>query len=185
MPTIALTRSSGFSRLRARCQFPDPVNEVAARVVAGGVVVLVVVTLATGTRWLTAVVAYGFLARVLAGPTFSPLGQLATRLIAPALPIRPRLVPGPPKRFAQGIGAVFSTAALGLTATGQWTAAEVLLGTLAAAASLEAALGFCLGCRVFAALMRLGIIPASACPRCAPAAQPPQPVRPTTRSTTR
>jgi len=45
--------------------------------------------------------AYGFWARVLTGPTLSPLGQLATRVVAPRLPVEPKLVPGPPKRFAQ------------------------------------------------------------------------------------
>jgi hypothetical protein len=55
--------------------------------------------------------AYGFLARVASGPTLSPLGQLATRVIVPRLAAAPRLVPGPPKRFAQGIGATLSVTA--------------------------------------------------------------------------
>ncbi|MGA2758506.1 MAG: DUF4395 family protein, partial [Solirubrobacteraceae bacterium] len=65
--------------------FPNPVNEKAARVVAGVVFVLSIVTLATGAYWIAAVLAYGFVARVLSGPTLSPLGQAATRLIAPRL----------------------------------------------------------------------------------------------------
>lgn len=35
--------------------------------------------------WLTLVIAYGFVARVLTGPTLSPLGQLVTRGITPVL----------------------------------------------------------------------------------------------------
>jgi hypothetical protein len=34
------------------------------------------------------------------------------------------------------------------------------------AATLEAALGFCLGCKVFAVLMRLGLIPDDVCAEC-------------------
>src|ERR1019366_3515687 len=49
--------------------FPNPVNEKAARVVAAGVLAVSIVTLATGAYWLAAVLAYGFVARVLAGPT--------------------------------------------------------------------------------------------------------------------
>jgi hypothetical protein len=90
--------------------FPNPVNEKAARTVAAGVFVISIVTLATGAYWLTAVLAYGFVARVATGPTLSPLGQAATRLIAPALGA-PKPVPGPPKRFAQAMGATMSTAA--------------------------------------------------------------------------
>ena len=66
--------------------FPDPVNEVSARLVAAGVVVLSLATILLGVPWLTAVIAYGFVARVLSGPTLSPLGQLVTRVITPLAP---------------------------------------------------------------------------------------------------
>jgi hypothetical protein len=147
--------------------FPDPVNEVSARLVAAGVVVMAVAAVAFDWRWLTVPLAYGFAARVLTGPTASPLGQLVTRVITPRLRVAPRLVPGPPKRFAQGIGLGFSGTALVLTAAGAWPAAQVVLLLLATAAFLEAALGVCLGCHAFALLMRLGVIPESLCERCA------------------
>ena len=146
--------------------FPDPVNEVSARLVAAGVVTMVVAALAFDWRWLTAVLAYGFVARVLTGPKASPLGQLVTRVVTPRLPFEPKLVPGPPKRFAQGIGVAFSVTALVLTVAGNWSAAQVVLGLLAAAAFLEAALALCLGCKVFALLMRVGVIPQEVCERC-------------------
>src|SRR3954471_7207688 len=91
--------------------FPNPVNEVAARLVAGGVVLLSLATIVFDQPWLTAVIAYGFVARVLTGPTLSPLGQLVTRVVTPRLGVAPKAVPGPPKRFAQGIGAVLSVTA--------------------------------------------------------------------------
>jgi hypothetical protein len=147
--------------------FPDPVNEVSARLVAGGVVLMSLAAIVLGQPWIAAVIAYGFVARVLTGPTLSPLGQLVTRVITPRLPVASRPVPGPPKRFAQGIGAVFSTTAavLGL-ALGLHTAAYVVLGLLVVAATLESVFAFCLGCRAFALLMRAGVIPASVCERC-------------------
>src|SRR5579863_4284517 len=113
--------------MRSLLSFPDPVNEKAARVVAGAVCVLAIATLATSAYWLAAVLAAGFVARTLAGPTLSPLGRLATRVIAPRLG-PPRLVPGPPKRFAQALGATMTIAisVLALLA-GQRTAADILL----------------------------------------------------------
>jgi hypothetical protein len=147
--------------------FPDPVNEVSARLVAGVVVVMTVAIIAFDLRWATLVLAYGFLARVLTGPRLSPLGLLVTKVVTPRLPVDPVLVPGPPKRFAQGIGAVFSvTAAVLALGFDAWGAAQVVLGLLAVAASLEAFLGLCLGCKAFALLMRAGVIPASVCERC-------------------
>jgi Domain of unknown function (DUF4395) len=71
--------------------FPNPVNEKAARTVAGGVLLLCSVTLVLSLTvsdrwlWLTVPIALGFVARVLTGPRLSPLGQVATRLVAPRL----------------------------------------------------------------------------------------------------
>ena len=146
--------------------FPDPVNEVSARLVAAGVVAMSVAAIALDLRWLVPLIAYGFVARVLTGPTLSPLGQVVTRVLTPALDRPAKLVPGPPKRFAQGIGVAFSVTALVLTMAGQWGQAQLVLGMLATAALLEAAFALCLGCKAFAVLMRIGVIPDDVCERC-------------------
>jgi hypothetical protein len=147
--------------------FPNPVNEVSARLVAAGVVVMSAVAIAFDQRWLLVVIAYGFVARVLTGPTLSPLGQLVTRVLTPRLGLPARPVPGPPKRFAQGIGAAFSLTAVILAfGFGLVGAAYVVLALLVVAASLEAFLGVCLGCRLFAVLMRAGLIPEAVCEEC-------------------
>ncbi len=155
-------------RISARLfSFPDPVNEVSARLVAGGVVLLSLATIVFAQPWLTAVIAYGFLARVLTGPTLSPLGQLVTRGIVPWLHVAERPVPGPPKRFAQAIGLVFSASAAVLAlGFGLTSAAYVVLALLVVAATLESVFGLCLGCRAFAVLMRAGVIPEEVCERC-------------------
>lgn len=146
--------------------FPNPVNEVSARLVAGGVLVMSILTLALQLKWATIVIAYGFLARALTGPTLSPLGQFVTRVMVPRLHVAARPVAGPPKRFAQGMGAAVSLCALILTGLGYWGAAEVVLGLMVTFAFLESVCGFCLGCQTFAVLMRLGIIPAEVCESC-------------------
>src|SRR3984957_126429 len=112
--------------------FPNPVNDYAARTVATGVVVLCVAAIAFRQPWLLVPLTYGFWARLATGPTLSPLGQLATRVIAPRLPVEPQLVPGPPKRFAQGIGRDFPSAALFVWfCFGLSTATWVVIGLLA------------------------------------------------------
>jgi uncharacterized protein DUF4395 len=147
--------------------FPHPVNEKAARVVAGGVLALSVLTLATGWDWLLVVLAYGFIARVLTGPTLSPLGRLATRVVAPRLG-EPKYVSGPPKRFAQGIGAgLTTTAAVAALGFGLHGLAHGLLGAVILAAGLESILAYCVGCQLFGLLMRAGVIPAEVCAECA------------------
>jgi hypothetical protein len=89
-----------------------------------------------------------------------------TRVVTPRLGIAPRAVAGPPKRFAQGVGAAFSLTALVLTGLGYWTAAVAVLGLLIVAATLESAFGICLGCITFGMLMRTGVVPDEVCQRC-------------------
>jgi hypothetical protein len=127
--------------------FPNPVNEKAARSVAFVVMLVACVTLATSWYWLLLPLAYGFVARALTGPKLSPLGRLASQVVAPRLgPAKP--VPGPPKRFAQAMGAAMSAvaavAALGFAA--DWIA-DVLLAALILAAGLESIFAYCLGCQ--------------------------------------
>ncbi len=147
--------------------FPNPVNEIAARVTAGGVVLLGLAAVAGQLPWLSIVLAVGFLLRVGWGPRFSPLALLSTKVIVPRLPVAKKMVPGPPKRFAQGVGLVFSTsAAILFYALDLQTAGYVVLGALVVAATLESVFALCLGCQAFAVLMRIGVIPESVCEEC-------------------
>jgi Domain of unknown function (DUF4395) len=153
--------------MRSLFAFPNPVNEKAARTVAAVVLVTVVVILATGAYWLLIPLAYGFWARVLTGPTLSPLGWTAQNVIAPRLGAR-RPVAGPPKRFAQLMGAVMSSAALVLALiAGDHTAADVVLVLFLPAAGLESIVGYCIGCKVFGLLMHAGVVPETVCAECA------------------
>lgn len=144
--------------IRRYLTFPDPVNEVAARTVAAGVVLLVLSTEITTNLPLFFVLAFGFVARLANGPRFSPLGRFATQVVASHWIKGGRLVPGPPKRFAQGIGAVFSSTALILALSNHTLFAQVLIGVLGGFAFLEAAFGLCAGCKIYGVLQNLGLV---------------------------
>lgn len=146
--------------------FPNPVNETSARLVAAGVVLQGVAFLVVREWWVLIPLAFGFLARVLTGPTLSPLGQFVTRVLTPRLRVQHRFVPGPPKRFAQGVGLAFSGGALVAWGVGQPAVSYALIGGLIAAATLESVFAVCLGCIVFNQLMRWGVVPASVCAEC-------------------
>jgi Domain of unknown function (DUF4395) len=146
--------------------FPRIVNEKAARVVAGGVAIVALVALVASAEWLLVPLALGFWARVLTGPKLSPLALLATRVVAPRLG-PPKEVSGPPKRFAQGMGATITTAGSVLWLLGFDTAADVLLAALLFAATLESVFAYCLGCQIFGLLMRAGLVPDEVCAECA------------------
>ena len=126
--------------------FPEVVNEYAARIVALLVLGLCIIIVITENMWLLGFLTYGFWARVLTGPTLSPLGLIVTKGIIPAFGNPRKSVIGPPKRFAQAIGVLFSTSALIIAIMGHW--------------SISA------GCWVFGHLIRLRIIPEKFSIRC-------------------
>jgi hypothetical protein len=145
--------------MRSLFSFPDPVNETSARLVAAGVVLQAVLFLVIREGWVLVPLTYGFAARVLTGPTLSPLGQFVTRVLTPALEgrlagrgIHSRLVPGPPKRFAQGIGLAFTAGASIAWLAGSPVLAVVLIAMLAVAATMEAVFALCLGCVAYSAI---------------------------------
>ena len=120
----------------------------------------------TGVAWILIPLTYGFLARVATGPALSPLGLLATKVITPRINVQHRLVAGPPKRFAQFIGLLFSSTASVLWLLDLGTAARIVAAMLAGAAFLESAFALCLGCIMFGWLIRLCLIPERVCEQC-------------------
>ena len=146
--------------------FPNPANEIAARFVAGMVLILTTAIILTENQILAGFLIYGFLARVATGPTLSPMGLLATRIIVPALGNPEKPVAGPPKRFAQTVGLVFSTTAFVMLWLDLILAFQVTLTILVVFAALESIAGFCAGCFVFGYLMKWGVIPESICESC-------------------
>ena len=148
--------------------FPHPLNASVARAVAGGVVIMAVATIVFDQPLITLVLAYGFIARVLAGPRLSPLAILVTKVIVPRFHLPYRPVAGPPKRFAATMGIAFSVSAAVLSlGFGLNGVAYIVLGGLIFAAGLESIFGFCLGCAIFGFLINRGIIPESVCEDCA------------------
>ena len=150
---------------RAVFAFPNPVNEYAARITAGLVVLAALATLVSGLGWGLVLIAAGFWLRVVFGPRISPFALLSVKVLAPRVGPA-KLVPGPPKRFAQGIGAALSTAAAVLFFAGFAVGAWILLALLIVAASLESFVGFCLGCAIFGVLQKRGLIPEDVCEAC-------------------
>ena len=155
-----------LGRMTKRFPFPNPANETSARLVAAGVVLISTTFLLTNSTLVLVALAYGFTARVAAGPAFSPLALLVTRVVTPKLNFNHKFVPGPPKRFAQTIGLVFSSSALLLALLDFSLAAKLVIAGLIFAALLESVFAICLGCIAFSYLMKLGAIPESVCESC-------------------
>ena len=148
-------------------RFPNIVDDVTVRLIAGGVLLLAVVALAAHQWWLYAVLAADFVLRAGWGPSASPVAIVVNRWVRPRVPAAPRYTAGPPKRFAAAIGAVLTAAATVLWLAGAGTPVVVIGVVMVVFPALEALAGVCVGCIVFGWLMRLGVIPESICLECA------------------
>ncbi len=126
-------------------------------------VVLAAVLLLAGSRagtLLLAAQAVVFAVGAFRGPQATPYGQAFKSLIRPRLEPPAELEDVRPVRFAQGVGLAF--AVVGLVG---FVAGATVLGTAAvalalAAAFLNAAFGFCLGCEMY--LLARRVAPARA-----------------------
>ena len=152
--------------LREIFSFPETINEYAARMVAGFIVIFALTYLYSHNIYLLAFMVYGFLARVMAGPSLSPIALLVTKILIPKMGNPYAECPGPPKRFAQFVGLVFTSSAFYFVMRGQTTPAYLLIGVLAIFASLESIMGFCAGCWFFKKMMKWGWIPQRVCEKC-------------------
>ncbi|HEX6498415.1 MAG TPA: DUF4395 domain-containing protein [Micromonosporaceae bacterium] len=116
---------------------------------------VLIIVLVTGNGWL-ALAQTAVFALSAARLRWSPYGLLYRHLVAPRLRPATEFEPAEPVRFAQLLGFAF-----GLVATVGYLAGAPVVGLVAAAlalaaAFLNAAFGFCLGCETYLLLRRLG-----------------------------
>jgi hypothetical protein len=131
-------------------------NERVARIVAAIVVVIVAAAAIVGAPWATVILfalAVDFGIRGFGRPRHSPLATLA-RGVANVLHLSPKPVDAAPKKFAGRIGIVFCTVSGVLYAAGLPAPALGVVALLIVCATLEAALGYCVGCKMYALLPR-------------------------------
>lgn len=154
--------------MTASPRFPRVVDDVTVRLIATIVLVLAIAALALHQWWIYAVLAVDFTLRTAFGPKASPLAQGVQRFVRPRVKAPKRPTAGAPKRFAAGVGAALTAVAAALWVLGVAGPVVVTIGAVMIVfPALEAVLGLCVGCKVFAALMKLGIVPEEICLECA------------------
>ena len=122
------------------------------RFTAAVTLVLLAVALLVPTPVAVAIVALqalSFLAGATLGVQRTPTAYVFKTLIKPRLAPPAGLEDPRPPRFAQAVGLVFTVVALIGFASGALLVAQVAIGFAVAAALLNAAFGFCLGCELY------------------------------------
>jgi hypothetical protein len=118
-------------------------------------VVVLAVVLLTGSAWLLAVQTAVFAVGALAGLRYAPYGLVYRHLIRPRLGPPARMEAEAPPRFAQGVGMVAAVIGVIGYAAGVTALGVVFTGLALAAAFLNAAFDYCLGCQMYLFIRRI------------------------------
>ena len=133
----------------------DLVDPRGPRFGAAVTTVVLAVVLVTSSGWLLAAQAVVFGIGAIGGLRRAPYGVLYRRLVQPRLAPPAVLEAEAPPRFAQGVGLVFALVGTVGYLTGPTTLGVVATAFALAAAFLNAAFDYCLGCEVHLRLARL------------------------------
>jgi hypothetical protein len=110
--------------------------------------------LLTGSAWLLAAQAAVFATAAVAGAAASPYARLFATVVRPRLGPPSEYEDARPPRFAQAVGLLFTIAGLAGFVASWPLLAFSAVGAALAAAFLNAAFGFCLGCEIYLAFRR-------------------------------
>jgi hypothetical protein len=119
--------------------------------------VVLAVALVTSSVWLIAFQAVVFAIGALRGPQFTPYAFIFKNVIKPRLKSPVTFEDVRPPQFAQAVGLAFALAAIIGSATGANGVFTVAVGFALAAAFLNAAFNFCLGCEMYLLILRARI----------------------------
>ena len=112
------------------------------------------IALVTQNKWLIVAQGLVFLIGATRGPQFTPYGLLFKNLLKPRLKKEAPTEDVRPPKFAQAVGFGFALVAAIGAFTGASTVFTVAVGFALAAAFLNAAFNYCLGCEMYLLIVR-------------------------------
>ena len=117
--------------------------------------IVLALALVTGSVWIAAFQGAVFAIGAIKGPQFTPYAFIFRTLVKPRLKSPLRTEDVRPPKFAQSIGLAFALVAIVGAATGTSGVFSVAVAAALAAAFLNAAFDFCLGCQIYLILFRI------------------------------
>ena len=108
----------------------------------------------TSNLWVITFQAVVFAIGAIRGPQFTPYALIFKKLIKPRLKSEVTFEDVRPPQFAQSVGLGFALVAVIASVVGAGGVFTVAVGFALAAAFLNAAFNFCLGCQVYLLLVR-------------------------------
>ncbi|CAN2172172.1 Domain of unknown function DUF4395 [Candidatus Nanopelagicaceae bacterium] len=116
--------------------------------------IVLAIALVTSNLWVITFQAVVFAIGAFRGPQFTPYALIFKKLIKPRLKSEVTFEDVRPPQFAQSVGLGFALVAVIASVVGAGGVFTVAVGFALAAAFLNAAFNFCLGCQVYLLLVR-------------------------------
>ena len=117
--------------------------------------VLLLLALATHSVWVLAFQGVVFAIGAFRGPQFTPYALIFKKLVRPRLKGEVPTEDIRPPQFAQSVGLLFALVGIAGSVSGLPLLFTLATGAALAAAFLNAAFNFCLGCEIYLLLLRL------------------------------
>lgn len=119
--------------------------------------VVLAIALVTSNLWVVIFQAVVFAIGAIRGPQFTPYAFIFKNLVKPRLKSEVIFEDVRPPQFSQSVGLGFALAAVVASVLGVGGVFMVAVGFALAAAFLNAAFNFCLGCQIYLLLVRARI----------------------------
>ena len=116
--------------------------------------IVLATALVTSSLWVIAYQAVVFAIGAIRGPQFTPNAVIFKKIIRPRLKSEVTFEDVRPPQFAQAVGLVFALIAVIASVVGAGGVFTVAVGFALAAAFLNAAFNFCLGCEMYLLILR-------------------------------
>jgi hypothetical protein len=116
--------------------------------------IVLAIAFVTSSVWLILFQAIVFAIGAIRGPQFTPYAFIFKNLIKPRLKSAVTFEDVRPPQFSQGVGLAFTLVAIIGSVTGASGVFTVAVGFALAAAFLNAAFNFCLGCQMYLLILR-------------------------------
>ena len=113
------------------------------------------IALVTSNIWVISFQAVVFAIGAIRGPQFTPYAFIYKKLIKPRLKSEVTFEDARPPQFAQSVGLGFALVAVIASVVGAGGVFTVAVGFALAAAFLNAAFNFCLGCQIYLLILRV------------------------------
>lgn len=136
---------------------PQKANEIVVRIIAIQVIVFSLISTFLNNYYISAFLVLDFSLRSFTNGNLSPLKKVGIA-VNELLNFKPKIIPAAPKKFAAGLGVVFSVL-ITISLIFNWLIVSITLGSLLIiCAALEGFLGICIGCHIYSVIQKLKTI---------------------------